>query len=117
MPRKAHIKTCASEKLEILFMFRSSSRKAKGVQENIERGYAAKKPDDLSCWTQNMYSRRRNAITPVMQKVMVVPEFDSDKRGFGDAYEMLKDSPQPHCSARRYVSITSKIQHSSKSTY
>ncbi|RZK31673.1 MAG: hypothetical protein EOO61_17750 [Hymenobacter sp.] len=89
----------------------------RAVQDNIERGYAAKKPDDLSCWTQNMYSRRRNAITPVMQKVMVVPEFGLNKRGFGDAYEMLKDSPQPHCSARRYVSITSKIQHCSKSTY
>ena len=109
MPKKAHIETCASGKFEILFMFRSSSRKAKSVQENIERGYAAKKPDDLSCWTQNMYNRRKNAITPVMQKVMVVPEFGSDKIGFGDVYEMLKDSPQPHCSARRFISITSKI--------
>jgi hypothetical protein len=54
-----------------------------------------------------MYSsRNRGAVTPVMQMFHGRPKakvFEREVRVI-DAYEMLKDSPQPHCSAGDDVS-------------
>jgi hypothetical protein len=51
-------------------------------------------------------SRSSNAITPVMQKFHSRPKARvfEEKKVLVDAYEMLKDSPQPHCSAEDDVS-------------
>lgn len=51
-------------------------------------------------------SRSKSAITPVMQKFHGRSEARvlEKRRGLIEAYEMLKDSPQPHCSAENDVS-------------
>lgn len=60
-------------------------------------------------------SRSRGAITPVMQEFHDRPEarvFEREKGELIDAYEMLKDSPQPHCSAENDVSILVHLDRS-----